>query len=105
MIHCTKINNCINHVHERASRIPFSNYEYSSDQSILKDNPFNNHHHNQQKLAIDTFKVKIVIAPATTDTVIRKNGNWYVFRGEIRFKAKIFHSECYGVETLSYAGA
>ena len=66
MFHCTKLNNCINLIHEWVSRTSYSNYERSLDQLLLKDNSFKNHHHNQQKLAIETFKVKIVIAPAIT---------------------------------------
>lgn len=49
-------------------------------------------------------RLKTVIAPAITDTVFQLIENRYVFRSEVIFKSKIFHSERCGIETVLYVG-
>ena len=65
MFHARKLNNLINHVHERALRLVYKDYSSSFDELQLKDNSFRIHQHNLQKPAIEIFRVKLGIAPET----------------------------------------
>ena len=58
MFHSRKLNARINHVHERALRIFYKDFNSSSQELLIKDNCLNIHHRNLQKLATEIFKVK-----------------------------------------------
>lgn len=49
-------------------------------------------------------RLKTVVAPAITDTVIQITENRCVFRSEVIFKSKIFHSKRSGIDTVLYVG-
>ena len=57
MFHSRKLNNRINHIHERVIRLVYKDYTSSFDELLFKDNSFRIHHRNLQKLAIEIFKV------------------------------------------------
>ena len=59
-----KMNNRINHIHERALRIVYEDYSSSFEGLLLLDNSVCIHHRNIQKVAIEMFKIKNNIAPA-----------------------------------------
>ena len=63
MFHSRKLNNRINHIHERALRLVYKDYTTSFDELLLKDNYFRIHHRNLQKLAIEIFYVKLGLSP------------------------------------------
>ena len=65
MFHARKLNNLINHVHERGLRLVYKDYSSSFDELQLKDNSFRIHQRNLQKPAIEIFRVKLGIAPET----------------------------------------
>ena len=53
-----KINEKINKLHERALRVVYSDDNLTFEQLLEKDNSFDIHDRNLQKLAILMFKVK-----------------------------------------------
>ena len=63
MFHSRKLNNRINHIHERALRLVYKDYTSSFDELLLKDNSYRIHQRNLQKLAIEIFQVKLGLAP------------------------------------------
>ena len=63
MFHFRKLNNWINHIHERALRLVYKDCTSSFDELLLKSNSFRIHHRNLEKLAIEIFEVKMGLAP------------------------------------------
>ena len=58
MFHSRKLNERINHIHERALRIVYKDFNSSFQELLIEDNSLNIHHRNLQKLVIEIFKVK-----------------------------------------------
>ena len=79
MFHSRKLNNRINHIHEKALRLVYKDYTSSFDELLLKDNCFRIHHRNPQKLAIEIFKVKLSLAPEIMKNVFPVIENPYEF--------------------------
>ena len=73
MFHSRKLNNRINHIHERALRLVYKDYTSSFDELLLRDNSFRIHHRSLQKLAIEIFKVKLGLAPKIMKNVFPIN--------------------------------
>ena len=102
MFHSRKLNNRINHIHERALRLVYRDYTSSFDELLPKDNSFRIHHRNLQKLAIEIFKVKLGIAPQIMKNVFPLIDNPYNLRNETKFKSRNVHTVQYGIETASF---
>ena len=58
-----KMNNRINHIHERALRLVYEDYASSFEELLLRDKSVSIHHRNVQKVAIEMFKVKNNLCP------------------------------------------
>ena len=58
MFHSRKLNERINHIHERALRIVYKDFNSSFQELLIEDNSLNIHHRNLQKLVTEIFKVK-----------------------------------------------
>ena len=58
-----KMNNKINHIHERALRLVYQDYTTSFDDLLKKDNSLTFHHRNIHQVAIEMFKVKFDLSP------------------------------------------
>ena len=58
MFHSRKLNERINHIHERVLRIVYKDFNSSFQELLTKDNSLNIHHKNLQKLVTEIFKVK-----------------------------------------------
>ena len=86
MLHPRKLNNRINHIHERALRLVHKDYTSSSDELLLEDNSLRIHHRNVQKLSI-VFKVKFGLALAIMKNVFPIMQNPYGLRNETKFKS------------------
>ena len=104
MFHSRRLNNRINHIHERALRIVYKDYTSSFDELLLKDNSFKIHHRNLQKLAIEMFKIKLDIAPEIMKSVFRIDQNTYSLRNNDRFKSRNVHTVQFGIETATFLG-
>ena len=53
-----KLNERINHIHERALRIVYKDFNSSFEELLIEDNSLNIHRRNLQKLVTEIFKVK-----------------------------------------------
>ena len=58
-----KMNRKINHIHERALRLVYKDYNSSFEELLIKDKSVTIHHRNIQKVAIEMFKVKNSLCP------------------------------------------
>ena len=62
MCHSRSFNNKVNHIHERALRIVYEDFQSSFSALLVKRNSFTIHQKNIQLLAIAIFKVKMNIS-------------------------------------------
>ena len=85
MFHSRKLNNRINHIHERALRLVYKDYTSSFDDLLLKNNSIRIHHRNLHKLTIEIFKVKLGLAPEIMKKVLPIIENLYDLRNETKF--------------------
>ena len=92
-----KMNDKINHIHERALRLVYQDYTSSFDELLNKDGSLTFHHRNIHQVAIEMFKVKHDLCPPfmkelftyrsnengtrSGDTFVRPNVD-SVFKGE-----------------------
>ena len=58
MFHSRKLNERINHIHERALRKVYKDFNSSFQELFVEDSSLNIHHRNLQKLATEIFKLK-----------------------------------------------
>ena len=58
-----KMNDKINHIHERALRLVYDDYTTSFNELLKRDNSVTIHHRNIQKVAIEMFKVRYNLCP------------------------------------------
>ena len=63
MFHDRKLNVRINHVHEKALRIVYKEFNSSFQELLIEDNSLKNRHRNLQKLVTKIFKVKDGLSP------------------------------------------
>ena len=102
MFHSRKLNNRINHIHERALRLVYKDYTRTFDELLLKDNSFRIHHRNLQKLAIEIFKVKLGLASEIMKNIFPIIENPYDLRNETKFKSRNVHTVRYSIATASF---
>ena len=88
MFHSRKLNNRINHIHERALRLVYKDYTSSFEELLLKDNSLRIHYRNLQKLAIEILKVKLGLALETMKNIYPIIENPYDLRNETKFKSR-----------------
>ena len=62
MFHNRRLNNHINHIHERALRIAYQDHSSTFNKLLAKDSSFKIHDRNLQKLLIEICKVKMKLA-------------------------------------------
>ena len=58
MFHSRKLNERINHIHERALILVYKDFNTSFQEMLIENNSLNFHHRNMQKLVTEIFKVK-----------------------------------------------
>ena len=58
-----KMNRKINHIHERALRLVYNDYNLSFEELLMKDKSVCVHHRNIHQLAIELYKVKNDLSP------------------------------------------
>ena len=64
MFHSRTINNKINHIHEKALRLVYSDLVSSFDEPLKKGRSFSIHHRNSQILAIEIYKFFHGLSPS-----------------------------------------
>ena len=73
MLHSRALNNKINHIHERALRTVYSDYNPSFYELLDKDDTFTIHQKNVQNLAIEIYKYLHGLSPAILSDVSKVN--------------------------------
>ena len=84
MLFSRRLNNRINHIHERALRLMFKNYTSSLAELLPEGRSFRIHQRGLQKLAIKIFKVELGSAPGNAKNVFQIIENPYQSRNEIK---------------------
>ena len=73
MLRSRALNNKINHIHERALRTVYSDYDSSFYKLLDKDDTFKIHQTNVQNLAIAIYKYLHGLSPAIVSEVFKVN--------------------------------
>ena len=69
MFHSRKLNERINHIHERALRTVYKDFSSSFQELLIGDNSLNIHYRNLQKLVTEIFQVKSGLSPELMNDV------------------------------------
>ena len=104
MFHSRKTNERISHIHERALRIVYKDFNSSSQELLIEDNSLNIHHRNLQKLVSEIFKVKNGLSRELVNDVFEFIENPYSLRTTSHFRSRKICTTKYGTETPSYLG-
>ena len=102
MFHSRKLNERINHIHERALRIVYKDFNSSFQELLIEDNSLNIHHRNLQKLVTEIFKVKNGLSPELMNDVFEFIEKPYSLRTTSHFRSRKIRTTKYGIETPSY---
>ena len=79
-------------------------YSSSFDELLLKDNSFRIHDRNQQKPAMEIFKVKLGLAHEIMKNVFPIIKNPHELRNETKFKSRNGHTIWYDTKKLEKLG-
>ena len=102
MFHSRKVNNKINHLHERSLRIVYKD-NYSSYVDLLaKDKSFTIHQRNIQSLAIELFKVKQNLSNVIMCNILKTRTLTYNLRSQTDFVRDCVNTRRYGLNSLSH---
>ena len=102
MFHSRRVNNKINHLHERSLRIVYKD-NYSSYVDLLaKDKSFTIHQRNIHSLAIELFGGKRNLSNVIMCNVLKTRTLTYNFRSQKDFMRDYVNIRRYGLNSLSY---
>lgn len=73
-----RLNNKINHIHERALRIVYQDYESTFDDLLIKDKSLRFHHRNIHQVVIEMYKFKQGLSPAFMQDIWELKGDSFV---------------------------
>ena len=102
MFHSRKLNERINHIHERALRIVYKDFNSSFEELLIEDNSLNIHHRNLQKLVTEIFKVKNSLSPELMN-VFEFTEKPHSLRTTWHFRSRKIRTT-HGIETPFYLG-
>ena len=92
MFHSRKLNERINHIHERALRIVYKDFKSSFEELLIEDNSFNIHHRNLQKLVTEIFKVKNSLSPELMNNIFEFTEKPHFLRTTSHFRSRKIHT-------------
>ena len=99
--HSRKLNDRINHIHERGLRMVYGDYVSSFEELLKRDGSVTTHHRNIQLVAIVMFKVKNGLCPEIMrDLFELKEGR----DGNMKFVIPRVKTEFMGKLSLRYFG-
>ena len=75
MFYSRTMNNKINHFHERALRLVYSDYSSNFDELCKKDRSFSIHDRNIQTLPIEIYKFFHGLSPSKMENIFQDNTN------------------------------
>ena len=102
MFHSRRLNNRINHLHERSLRIVYKDNYSSYVDLLVKDKSFTIHQRNIQSLAIELFKVKRNLSNVIMCNIFKKRTLTYNLRSQTDFVRDCVNTQRYGLNSLSY---
>ena len=102
MFYSRKLNEGIDHIHERAVRIVYKDFNSSFQELLIEDNSLNIHHRNLQKLVTEILKVKNGLSPELMNDVFEFIEKPYSLRTTSHFKSRKILTTKYGIETPCY---
>ena len=102
MLHSSRVNNKINHLHERSLRIVYKDNYSSYVDLLVKDKSFTIHQINIQSLAIELFKVKRNLSNVIMCNIFKKRTPTYNLRSQTDFVRGCVNTRRYGLNSLSY---
>ena len=102
MFHSRRVNNKINHLHERSLRIVYKGNYSSYVDLLVKDKSFTIHQRNIQSLPVELFKVKRNLSNVIMCTILRKRALTYNFRSQTDFVRDSVNTRRYGLNSRSY---
>ena len=101
MCHCRKLNERINHIHERALRKFYKVFNLSFQELLIEDNSLNIYHRNLQKLVTEILKVKNGLSSVLMNDVFEFIEKPYYLRTTSRFRSRKIRTAKYGIQTSS----
>ena len=104
MFHGRKLNERINHIHERALILVYKDFNTSFQEMLIENNSLNFHHRNMQKLVTEIFKVKSGWSPELMKDVFKFIGKPYSLQATSHFRSRKIRTTKYGIETPSHFG-
>ena len=106
MCHSRSLNNKVNHIHERALRIVYQDFQSRFSALLVKDNSFTIHQKNLQLLAIEIFKVKMNISLEIMKEMFDFSKNYaYELRCGNCLSRSDIHSTHFGIEFFANIAA
>ena len=102
MFHSRSLNNKINRMHERASRITYNGKSSSFRKLLEKDNFVTKHHRNIKILATGSYKFLQGLSSPLINKFFMKRSNNYSLRGNKVLTTRRLNSVGYGNETVSF---
>ena len=69
MFHSRKLDERINHTHEKALRMVYKDFNLSFQELLIEDKSLKIHYRNLKKLATEIFKVKSDLSPELMNDV------------------------------------
>ena len=100
-----KMNNKINHIHERAIRLVYEDYTTPFEDLLRRDKSMSIHHLNIQRVAVEMFKIKNNLSPAFISDLFSQIGtqtrsNAFFLRPNVNTtymgEQSVFRSHCVG---------
>ena len=104
MFHSRTMNNRINKLHERALRLVYKNSDLSFEELLCLDNSKTVHQRNLQRLAIEMYKVKNLIAPLPMQELFVPNNNPRGLRNRRFWNVPKVRTVAFGTETIRFRG-
>ena len=93
-------NNRINHLHERALRIVYNDYESTLENLFELDNSVSIHHRNIRLLSIKLYKVKHNLSNQVMSELFNLRNINYDFRSQTDFELRPIYTTAYGLRSL-----
>ena len=102
MFHSRKLNERINHIHERALKVFYKVFRLSFQELLQEDNSFNIHHRDLQNLVTEIFMVKNGLSPELMNDIFEFIEIPYSLRTTSHFRSRKIHSKDFDIKTPSY---